>query len=125
MSRTLRFVPYRKGMGPTFTLIVSDGGVRSDSKFRGFERQHVAYELRMKPVGRRSVVLFQGDDFSTPYGVDPESDEAVCGLMGFLTLKPGDTDDEYFEKYNSTQLAYAEEYAESLSLEVMNRVGEC
>ncbi len=53
------------------------------------------------------------------YAVD--SDEAVNALMGFLTLKPGDTDADFFQSYSSAQMEFAESYAEYLSAEVMSR----
>lgn len=59
-------------------------------------------------------LLFSGED----YGVSPmhslDSDESLRGLVGFLTLQPGDTDDEYFEVYTPEQLEWAENEAESL-----------
>jgi hypothetical protein len=39
--------------------------------------------------------------------------------MGFLTLKPGDTDSDYFAEYTPEQMDYCQRYAESLSCEVM------
>ncbi len=44
--------------------------------------------------------------------------------MGFLTLRPGDTDQEYFDGYTDNQLQYADEHAETLSCEVCSRFGE-
>lgn len=53
-------------------------------------------------------VLFAGDD----YGVAPsdaiDSDAALLGLLAWLTLKDGDTDSEYFEKYTAAQLAWSQ-----------------
>ena len=63
------------------------------------------------PAGR---VLFSGADV---YGHDAvDSDETVRSIIGWLTLKPGDTDDEYFEKYTPEQMAFAEGPAEQLSI---------
>ena len=54
-----------------------------------------------------------------------DSDQAVAALMGFLTLKPGDTDREYFDAYTPEQLAWAQSYEpELLEMEVINRFGE-
>lgn len=51
--------------------------------------------------------LFYGED----YGCSPihsiDSDESLRGLISFLTLRPGDTDDEYFENYSEQQLKFA------------------
>jgi hypothetical protein len=69
-------------------------------------------------------VLFEGSDFhcSPLHAID--SNETVAALMGFLTLRKGDTDVEYFADYTPEQLGYSEEYAETLSCEVMARFGE-
>lgn len=64
--------------------------------------------------GPDGTVLFSGDD----YGVSPmdaiDSDRALRGLLSFLTLQPGDTDDEYFAKYDARQMAFANREAEAL-----------
>ncbi len=112
--RTVRFTPYRKGHGPTFTLRMAWTG-RCDSAGRCC----IAYRLTSQ---RR--VIFEGDDYAAHLHSDESletDDTLVEGLMGFLTLRPGDTDDEYFQKYTPAQLAFAEEHAESLSGEVAGR----
>lgn len=115
--RTVRFAPYRRGMGPTFTLTMSDAGT---TDARGVTT--IAYKLTMRePGARKSIVLFDAADYhGSPLHAD-DSDANVEGLMGFLTLRPGDTDDEYFESYTAEQRAYCEQHAESLSGEVSSR----
>jgi len=110
LLRTVHFRPYRKGMGPTFTLKTFDTGQTDHyGKFR------IAYQLIMRGAGKRSIV-FEGADFCTPQAID--SDETIEGLMKFLTLRPGDTDDEYFRGYTPEQMAYCESHAESLGYAV-------
>lgn len=66
-------------------------------------RTRIAYELR-DPSG---AVLFAGDDFRpSPMHAD-DSDATLRGLLGFLFLRPGDTDAEYFAEYSPAQLAFA------------------
>jgi len=62
--------------------------------------------------------LFSGEDFrSAAYRTyADDSDQTLRNLLGFLTLRPGDTDDDYFEKYTTDQLAYCAGDAEELSL---------
>lgn len=111
--RTVRFAPYRKGL-PTFTLRMAWTG-HCDSAGRCC----IAYRLTSQ---RR--VIFEGDDYAAHLHSDESletDDTLVEGLMGFLTLRPGDTDAEYFEKYTPEQLAFAAEHAESLSCEVACR----
>lgn len=45
-------------------------------------------------------------------------------LLGFLTLRPGDTDREYFDKYTPAQLEYANQHAETLPCECYARFGD-
>jgi hypothetical protein len=60
--------------------------------------------------------LFVGEDCGVAPSDSIDGDGALRGLMGFLTLKPGDTDDEYFENYTPEQLAFAESDAEQMSM---------
>jgi hypothetical protein len=47
----------------------------------------------------RALVLFQGEDFAgSPLHTD-DLDETVAALLSFLSLRPGDTDREYFDNY--------------------------
>lgn len=61
-------------------------------------------------------LIFAGDD----YGCSPlhciDSDECVAGLLSFLSLKPGDTDREYFDSYTPAQMEWCERRAEELSM---------
>ncbi len=54
------------------------------------------------------ALIFEGAD----YGCSPmhaiDSDGAVAGLLAFLSLKPGDTDSEYFEDYSPEQMAWCQ-----------------
>jgi hypothetical protein len=58
--------------------------------------------------------LFYGEDFAGPHLA--VTDETLRGLLTFLTLRPGDTDREYFDDYTEEQLAYADSEAEYHSL---------
>lgn len=121
--REVRLSPYRKGLGlPSFTLRLFDTGLMKQGKCV------VGYLLLMHPFGIRTyatqVILFEGEDFycSPMHAID--SDECVKAIMGFLTLRLGYTDREYFEAYTEVQKVYRDQYAESLSVEVYNRFGE-
>jgi len=115
--RRVRLTPYRKGCGPAFTLMVWDTG-RRDA--RG--QSKLGYSLRQyaRP-GARPRVIFLGSDFAgSPLHAD-DSDQTIAALLSFLTLRPGDTDREYFDKYTPEQLQFASEHAEALSAEVYAR----
>lgn len=109
------FRPYRKGAGLVFTLTLSDT-YRRDHRGKSI----LAYRLTMSDTKSR-VVLFAGSDFACSPCHAIDSDEVVSDLMGFLTLRPGDTDDAYFAAYSPLQLDYCATYAEALSAEVESR----
>ena len=118
LIRTVRFSPYRKDIKTTFTLKLYDTGTTDH-----YGKNKLAYLLTMNNKGDK-VKLFEGSDYccSPCYAID--SDESVAGLMAFLTLRPGDTDSDYFKDYTSMQLGYCNEHADALSCEVMDRFGE-
>ncbi len=116
--RTVRFTPYLKGMGPTFTLTLWNNHTQDR-----MGKSMIRYRLNMSESGKRST-LFEGADFACSPLHAIDSDGAVEGIMGFLTLRPGDTDAEYFESATDAQVAYGEQHAESLSCDVLGRFGE-
>ncbi len=124
LLRTVRFSPYRKGMGPTFTLKTWLAGTNQqpDRSIHG-PRDMIGYSLTMKDNGKR-VELFTGEDFSCSPMHAIDGDQCIKSLMSFLTLRPGDTDAEYFQDYTPEQLEYCSHHAEALSCEVMYRFGE-
>lgn len=117
--RRVRFSPYRKGVGPTFTLTTWYTG---RTGYGG--KSMVGYRLTMRVPGTRPVELFAGEDFGCSPLHCVDSDETIAGIMGFLTCRPGDTDKEYFSEYTPAQLDFCSSHAESLSCEVSNRFGD-
>lgn len=112
--RRCRFTPYRKGAGPSFALTMWATG-RADSRGQTI----IGYTLTSG-----GKVVFTGEDFAgSPMHAD-DSDATVAALMGFLTLKPGDTDRDYFANYTAEQMSFAETHADALAMEVMSRFGE-
>jgi hypothetical protein len=75
-------------------------------------RTYIRYEFS-DPKGN---VIFSDDDFSSSPMHAIDSDESVRSLLSFLTLRPGDTDDKYFQDYTPEQMEFAESEAENLSL---------
>ena len=122
LLRTVHLRPYRKGVGPTFTLRTWYTG-KTDGFGGGFSKPRIAYRFTMRENGKRTI-LFEGDDFFCGAGMAVDSNDAVAGLLRFLTLRPGDTDREYFDKYTPTQLEYANQHAETLSCECYARFGD-
>lgn len=80
------------------------------------DSEKTAYRL-ITPDGH---IVFEGDEYSVGMGQCFDSDDAVRGLVGFLTCKPGDTDPEYFADYTPAQLEWVEAHAEDLSCYAMD-----
>jgi hypothetical protein len=121
--RAMVFRPYRKGLA-TFRLETWTTGSMDE---RGQSR--IAYKLtQVGPEMRYGILrrdtIFHGTDFcGSPLHAD-DSDATMAILMNFLTLRPGDTDADYFKDYTDAQKAFCQEHAEALSMEVTARLGE-
>jgi hypothetical protein len=63
-------------------------------------------------------LIFKGDDFHCSPLHALDSNATVAGLLAFLSLKPGDTDSEWFEAYSPAQLTWCRIRAEELSWHV-------
>lgn len=114
--RTVVFAPYRKGCGPKFRLVLWDENM-TDSRgawITGAELFEVG--------NREALFSWRGKaGYSDWNAVD--SDKRVQGIMGFLTLKPGDTDDEYFANYTPRQHEFCQQHAETLDCDMHDRFG--
>lgn len=110
--RAVRWQPLTDNV--TFELRTWDTG-RRDS----MGKNCVGYQFeKIDKLGKRTTI-FSGEDFFCAPGDCIDSDSAVCSLMSFLTLKPGDTDDDYFKDYTVGQHDFATSYAcETLSCDV-------
>src|SRR3990167_8975268 len=115
LIRTVVFRPYRKGYGPVFTLKAYDLNRRDH-----LNKHMLGYRLLQSGYGE----VFTGEDVGCSPMDAIDSDASVAAIMGFLTLRPGDTDREYFDDYTPEQLAYCGEHAEALSSAVYDRFGE-
>lgn len=86
--------------------------LRETDKRDSYGHVRVAYTFKTPD----NEILFQGDDFGSSPLHDPESKASAIGLLAFLTLKPGDTDADYFDKYTPRQMEFAQSMdAENLS----------
>lgn len=90
-----------------YTLATYDTG-RTDE--RG--QTYIGYEF----AGPDGVAIFDAEDFRAGACTAIDSDAALRGLLGFLTLRPGDTDEDYFAGYTPEQMAFAETEAEQLQI---------
>lgn len=69
-------------------------------------------------------VIFDGADFACSPLHAIDSDSCIKSVMGFLTLRVGDTDAEYFDGYNDVQKAFRDNEAEDVAMMVYDRFGE-
>lgn len=116
--RSARFVPYLPNMGPRFTLTLWDTYQRgADGKSR------LAYRLNRHENGT-TTTIFSGADFCCSPCHCVDSDCTIESIMGFLTLRPGDTDSEYFDDYTPAQLEFCENDAEALYCVVDSRYND-
>lgn len=104
---------WEDGVGNGFRLDLYDTG-RTDR----YGKALLAY--RFFHAGR---LIFEGADYHCSPLHATDSDQAVAGLLAFLSLKPGDTDAEYFETYTEEQLSFARGFGEALSLYVEDLEG--
>jgi hypothetical protein len=80
--------------------------------------------MRIPKYDTKHTTVFEGADIACSPLHAIDSDNAVKAVMGFLTLRKGDVESDYFENYNDIQKDFRDTYAESLSMEVLGRFGE-
>lgn len=61
-------------------------------------------------------VVFAGERFYPGLSMSIDGDYALGTLIGFLSAKPGDVEDDFFKDYTERQLKFAEEHGEELSV---------
>lgn len=105
--------PYIPGL-PIFRLQLIDTG-----QVGYYGKSGIGYRLaEYSDDGKLVQVIFdhEGHGIIWHPGVI-DDDEAVGQVLSWLTLKPGDTDEEFFADYTDDQLFFAEEHGESLELD--------
>lgn len=70
----------------------------------GYENGRSQYHYSMAVEGE---LIFKGYDYGPSPLHDAHSFDSLVALLGFLTIKPGDTDDEYFKNYTRAQMDFA------------------
>jgi hypothetical protein len=80
-------------------------------------------------LSRHNQSIFSATDISSPTGAVLTTSALITTaqtVLSFLTLRPGDTDAEYFDRYTRAQRDWCEGYAEELSLYALDDVcGYC
>jgi hypothetical protein len=100
----------RKWRRDGFKLEMYDDGIN----WQHHGRTRIAYRF-----WHNGTLIFEGTDFTcSPMHAD-DSNESVAALLSFLSLKPGDTDREYFEDYTPEQMEWCRQHGEDLSMIVI------
>lgn len=112
VMRDVIISPYLLGM-PFFRLQLIDTG-----EVDHYGKSGIGYRLATyNPDGTLFDVVFKHEDHGIIWNPGVIDDDAAVGsVLQWLTLKPGDTDEEFFEDYTDEQLFFAEEHAENLAL---------
>ena len=105
-----------KGKGDKHTLLVWDT-YTTDPRYG---KSCLGYRFS----GHEGKVIFEGEDFYCSPMTAIDSDDAIRSILTFLSMAPGDTDDEYFADYNDVQMAFAESKGEGLSMFASEEDGE-
>lgn len=139
-ERKVIFKPYASDLATTFELFILGwygkaemGGVRRYVRYR-LDQVNRAVSPSGKTVYCERTTLFTDENGERAVGlgcgqqVTDErgniTDHAVKEVMYWLTLKPGDADEDLFAGYTPEQRVFCARHAESLSMEVNARFGE-
>lgn len=103
--------------GDTYRLVLWD-----TYRQRGtLGHSELGYALSYERAGSgEEVLIFLGEDYGCPQHRSVDADETIHDLLGFLSLKEGDTDAEYFSNYTPEQLEWRDNCAEDLSMWLMD-----
>jgi hypothetical protein len=64
------------------------------------------------------MIVFSGEDFFAGISLDLDGDQVLADILGFLALKPGEAEGEFFERreYAPWQIAFAERFGSDLAV---------
>lgn len=82
-----------------------------------FDGKH-GYDARLTKAGKE-IGWWRG--FNPGAGTAIDSEAMWESIWGFVTLRPGDTDSEYFSDYTPAMMAFAEGPAEAVAWEAVRR----
>lgn len=78
-------------------------------KLDSMGKSKLAYEFGVgNDTDEIDLMLFSGDDFACSPVIAIDSDECLRALLGFLLLRPGDVEKDYFDAYTDDQMSFAE-----------------
>jgi len=69
-------------------------------------------------------LIFRGEEYYPAPSTKWDSEASQLSLLSFFAMGYEDTDDEFFEEYTPEQIAWRDEFAEELSMIVMEQEEE-
>ena len=122
--RRYRFNPYYDSTKPSFSLTTWDTYICGDGgrSVIGYQFTMHTFDLLKPTKKKKSIVIFEGEDFATHDVIN--SDRVAQSILGFLTLRLGDTDKEYFDNYTEIQKDFRDFHAEMMAVFMYDRFGE-
>ena len=96
-----------------YTLNIGDNTIFLYLVPQDTSRLKVGYKLL---CGEGNTLIFEGYDYQPSPLIDPYSEDSVYGLLGFLSLKIGDTDSDYFKHYTKLQFEWLDQYADEIQM---------
>jgi hypothetical protein len=117
--RAMRFAPLTDG--PAFAVTMLDTG-RTDHRGATIVRTRVRC-IKAGDGFSAGQIVFDHEEIALSPCDASDSDAAFGSVLGWLSLKPGDTDADFFEDYSDPQIEFAESFGEHLSLEAVELEG--
>lgn len=97
-----------------FRLLIGETSYNPEGFYTGNGK--LPYELYDDSFDDSTEPIFSACDFGPSPLYSEDGPEAIASLLSFLSLRPGDTDREYFDDYTERQLAWRDSRAESLAM---------
>ena len=90
----------------TYTFDTRNGGYTVSLEATSKRMKTGQIKTKYSLTDPKGKVVFSGSDLGCSPLNTPESKENAVALLSFLTLRKGDTDEDYFDDYTPEQLAW-------------------
>lgn len=91
-----------------FYYDTSEGKFKLKLRRRDYDLKREKFQIDYMLKNPEGEIIFKGDDFYIPQR--EINKHTANNLMGFLTLRPGDTDSDYFEDYTIMQWEFCNSF---------------
>lgn len=77
---------------------------------------------KSRETGKKyTTCLFYTEAFGCPMSQAVDSNETTLSILQFITMRPGDVENDYFEEYNENQLEFVDMFAEEINFRAMQK----